>query len=47
MDAQMRNEYRKAVALQYLKRLFTAGLLTDEEYQRACDLLIRRYLAAA
>ena len=43
----MKNEYRKAVAWQYLKRLYTAGLLTDKEYQRACDLLIRKYLAAA
>ena len=47
MDAHMKNEYRKAAAWQYLKRLRTAGFLTDEEYRRASDLLTRRYLAVA
>lgn len=47
MDAHMKNEYRKAAAWRYLKRLRTTGLLTDEEYRRASDLLTRRYLTAA
>ncbi|GEM_PF-2858910 len=47
MDERLKNEYRKAAAWQYLKRLRTAGLLTDEEYRKACDLLTRRYLSAA
>lgn len=47
MDAHIKNEYRKAAAWQYLKRLRASGKLTDEEYRRASDLLTRRYLTAA
>lgn len=47
MDARMKNEYRKAAAWQYLKRLRMSGRLTDEEYRKACDLLTKKYLTAA
>lgn len=46
MDAQMQNDFRRATAWQYLKKLKGAGLLLEDEYQRASDLLTRRYMTA-